>query len=62
MSGAPNVGGFKTFSTWGWLGEGHTEKFKCVEESHGEPDGYLSQECEAPEEKADMVTYPEGPS
>jgi hypothetical protein len=56
------VGGFKTFSTWGWLGEGHTEKFKCVEESHGEPDGYLSQECEAPEEKADMVTYPEGPS
>jgi hypothetical protein len=56
--GAPKVGSFKTFITCGWLGEDHAEKkeFKCVEESHGEPHGYLSQECEAPGEKADKVT------
>jgi hypothetical protein len=60
----PNIGSFKTFITWEWLGEAHTEnsEFKCVEESWGEPHGYLSQECEAPEEKADKLTYPEGPS
>jgi hypothetical protein len=63
-SGAPSIDGFKTFSTWGWLGEGHTEKqeFKCVEESHGEPHGYRSQVCAAPGEKADKVIDPEGPS
>jgi hypothetical protein len=44
-SGFPSIDSFKIFTTWGWLSEGHTEKeeFECVEESHGEPQGYLSQ-------------------